>query len=562
MKQLSPRDIIIVQGLPPVCTKENRVAIDTEFFNMDGSRLHRPTGQLACVSFCINGKDAYIVTNPDDLKQAFVNIEPAVHIYHHAKFDIFHERRYIEYPRRKRLWDTMIVEQEMFAGYFSDFSLKALARRWLDVYMEKDVRSEFNEATEMTREMMEYAAIDVVATHQIYQKQRAAIDEDTLNVWRDIDLPALWAILSMSGMKLDVDAWKKLAQSKKARIDELVAKYPEIKLSSWQQVLKELHRQGYKDLKSTNEDFLRPITEECPFAADILEFRGLSKAMNTYGEKWVESHVEPDGRVYSDFHVCGAATGRTASSSPNLQNIPIRDGPDFRKCFIAGEDNVLIDADWSAQEPRITAYLSQDEKLIEIFNSKKDVYIEACRLMFGKEITKKDPFRATRMKPVVLGACYGLSEFGLEQKYQIPLEEGKELLSSFFNTFEGVAVWKKHQQSIHDTVSTIYGRKYWLNPYVRNSENNALDSPVQGSAGDALKIAAARFLDKWGWTDKDSILINLIHDEMLIEVPLSLKDAAIQLLGETMIEVAEEMHDGIKADVEVKAGNNWHEAHS
>lgn len=551
-----------MQTMPPPVGKEARVAIDTEFFRMDGNRLHRPTGDLACVSFCINGKDAYIVTKLEDVKAAFENIEPAVHIYHNAKFDIFHERRFIEYPRRKRLWDTMIIEQEMFAGYYYDFSLKACVRRWLDVYMEKDTRSEFIDATEMSREMIEYAAIDVVATHQLYQKQRAAIDEDTLQVWKDIDMPALWAILSMSGMKLNVEAWKALAESKKERIGELVATYPEIKLSSWQQVLKELHRLGYTNLKSTNEDFLRPIVEECPFAADVLEYRGLSKAISTYGEKWVNDHVEADGRVYSNFHVCGAATGRTSSSDPNLQNIPVRDGPEFRKCFIADEGNVLIDADWSAQEPRIAAYLSQDEKLIEIFNSGKDVYIEACRLMFGREITKKDPFRNERMKPTVLGASYGLTEHGMEQKYQIPLEEGADLLDTFWQTFPGMNEWKKRQRALHDKVQTIYGRTYWLNPYAQGSENNALNSPVQGSAGDALKIAAYRFLNKWGWADNDSILINLIHDEMLVEVPERLADAAIQMLRETMIEVAEEMHDGIKASVEVKAGANWYEAHA
>lgn len=562
MNQILPRDIIIVMGVPPQVGKEARVAIDTEFFKMDGNRLHRPTGDFACASFCINGKDAYIVTNPDDLKQAFANIEPAVHIYRHSKFDIFHLRRFISYPRRKRLWDTMIIEQEMMAGYLNGFSLKDLARRWLDVYMEKDTRDEFNEATEMTREMIEYAAIDVVATHQIYQKQRAAIDEDTLNVWRDIDLPALWAVLAMSGLKLDTKAWVSLAKSKKARIDELVAKYPDILLTSWQQVLKELHRLGYKELKKTDEDTLTPILDECEFARDVLEHRGLSKAMSTYGENWVQSHVEPDGRVYSNFHVCGAATGRLSSSEPNVENIPVRDGPEFRKCFVADEGNVLIDADWSAQEPRIAAYLSQDQKLIDIFNSHKDVYIEACRLMFNREITKKDPFRNERMKPTVLGASYGLTEHGMWKKYQVPMDEGKELLDTFFNTFDGMAAWKKNQQSLHDTVSTIYGRKYYLNPYSRKSENNALNSPVQGSAGDALKISAVRFLDKWGWADENSVLVNLVHDEMLIEVPETLKDAAIQLLRETMIEVAEEMHDGIKADVEVKAGQNWHEAHS
>lgn len=564
MKQLSPRDIIIQYAIPPKVGKDAKVAIDLELFGMENGHLHRPTGRFASAAFCINGKDAYIITNPELLIPAFENIQDATQIFHNAHFDAFHLRRWMPYPKRNKIWDTMIVDQEMWAGYYYDFSLKALARRYLDVYMEKEVREEFTEATEMTKEMLEYAAIDVVATHQIYQKQREQMTEADLNVWKNIDRPALWTVLAMSGSKLDTEAWCELARSKQARVDAIKAKYPDVLLSSWQQVLKRLKELGYTDLKSTKEDNLKGLVDECEFVRDLLEFRGLAKAMSTYGENWVQNHVEADGRVYSNFHVCGAATGRFSSSEPNVENIPRRDGPEFRRCFIAGDGNVLIDADWSSQEPRIAAYLSQDGRMIDIFRSGKDIYIEACRLMYdGREITKKDPFRNSRMKPTVLGASYGLTPQGMSLKYQVPLEEAEDLMARFWEAFPDLKKWADEQKKIRDYVTTIYGRKYWLNSYQGNhSENNSLNSPIQGSAGDALKIAAHRFLEKWGWSDENSVLVNLVHDEMLVEVPEELQGAASQLLRETMIEVAEEMTDGVPADVEIGIGKDWASAHA
>ena len=165
------------------------------------------------------------------------------------------------------------------------------------------------------------------------------------------------------------------------------------------------------------------------------------------------------------------------------------------------------------------------------------------------------------MKPTVLGASYGLTEYGMEKKYQVPKKEGREYLSAFFSTFNGMRKWKDAQTKIKDYVVTIYGRKYWLNPYANGSENNALNSPVQGSAGDALKLAGFRFLQQWGWTDTNSPIINYVHDELLLEVPKSKAKSAMKLLSKIMIEVAEEMHDGIPADAEVNSGHTWHDAH-
>lgn len=561
MKQFNPEDITIIEDLPPIAVKGDKVALDTEFTGMNGERLHRPSGEFASLTCTFDGKTVYLIQDKSLINQFLKNLDEAVLIFHNAKFDVFHLRRFTEIPKRSKLWDCMIIEQIMYSGWYSDFSLADLVRRRLGIYMPKEERESFSEHVgEMTKEQKLYTAIDTAATWQVYQSQRAEISDTDLNIWKNIDLPALWSVLAMSGMKLDVEAWKKLAIENKAKADEIASKY-ELNLGSPKQVLAELHRLGFKKQKSTGEDELRPILEKCEFARDVLSWRGLSKAASTYGEKWITEYVESDGRIYSDFRIIGAGTGRFSSSNPNVENIPAKDTDAFRKCFIADEGNTLIDADWSAQEPRIAAYLSQDEQLINIFKSKKDVYIESAKLMFGWDLDKKDPRRKTRMKPTVLGASYGLTEYGMELKYGVPKEEGKEYLDTFFNTFTGMAKWKEKQQKIKTYVQTIYGRKFWLNYYQYGSENNALNSPVQGSAGDVLKIAVYRFLNKWGWTDTNSILVNIIHDEILLEVPKTLKDVAMQMLKETMIEVAEEMTEKVPADAEVDCGSSWADAH-
>ena len=150
--------------------------------------------------------------------------------------------------------------------------------------------------------------------------------------------------------------------------------------------------------------------------------------------------------------------------------------------------------------------MTQDKILIDIFQSKKDIYIEAAKLMFGWELDKKDPRRSERMKPTVLGAFYGLSAFGMKRQYDIPVEEGEELLDAFFDVFKGVKRWIDKQQKIRGYVETLYGRKFWLNPYLGSgkSERNAINSPIQGTAGDMVKIAMYRIQDWYGW---DKMLI-------------------------------------------------------
>lgn len=561
MKQFSPKKIHIIEGLPPKTDKDARIALDTEWFQMDVKRMHRPHGIFASIACTMDAKTVYIVTDPKQLPAFFSRIEDGVHIWQNAKFDILQIRRLIEYPERNRIWDTMLIEQELFSGYYSDFSLKALTRRWLDILLEKEAREYFEQATTMTKEMLEYAALDVVATWHVYQAQKAYTDKEYLDIWKGIDRGALWDVLEMDGMMVNQDMWRKLSKEQQKNADVIANKYPEINLRSPQQVLKQLRRLKYKKIKDTGEKTLEKLTD-CEFAKDVLAFRKFSKSVSTYGEAFLEA-VDANGRIYADFKINGAATGRLSCAKPNLENIP--KDKRFRSCFHAAHGNILVDADWSSQEPRIAAYLSQDEQMIDIFRNKKDIYIEAARLMFGWELTKKDPRRNSRMKPTVLGACYGLTEFGMEIQYNIPKEEGKELLNAFFGVFTGLRDWIEEQQSGKEYVTTIYGRKYYLNPYQDKSNRNAINSPVQGSAGDGIKIASHKFRNmvkkEFDPIVDYVVVVNYIHDEILVECQEDAKDKVVSMLQNAMLSTAEEMHPGIPAEVEINCGKTWAEAH-
>ena len=504
MKTIDPKSLIIhVDETIPESYREDRIAIDTEFAGMDGNRLHRPHGKFSGMGCSFDGQEVWIITDEKKIPQFMKQLDEGVHIYQNAKFDIGQIRRYTNYPDRKLIWDTMIMEQILFAGLYSasEFSLADLSRRWLDYYMDKSVREQFETSDgEMTQEQIEYLAVDVVTTWRVYQKQREHADENDLNVWKNIDRPAMYSVLKLGGMKLDTVSWTKLYEFNIAEANRIQDKYGQeelkgkktvwtgINLASPIQVKNKLLRLGYK-LDGTDEKALAPILEECEFARDVLEFRGRSKAAKTYGIKWIEEHVEEDGRVYSDFFINGAATGRFSSSKPNVENIPVRDGSQFRECFVSAEDYVLVDADFSTQEPRVWSYLAEDTDMQQIFKDKRDIYIDFAKLGFGWEITKDDERRQKRMKPTVLGAIFGLTEHGLLRKDQIPLEEGKELLHAFWNVaFPQSREYADQIRKTKDYVQTIYGRKYWLNPYQFGYENNCLNSPVQGCIDGKSKI--------------------------------------------------------------------------
>lgn len=601
MNSLQPEDIEIVRGLPPVAVASDRVAIDTEWFRMDKERLHRPHGDFACATFCFDGKKVYVVENQTFLILAMRNVEQGVHVYHNSKFDIQQLRRFARYPHRATMWDTMLVEQIRFAGYYSagEYSLADLSRRYLKLYMDKSVREQFAYMEEMTQEMLEYSAIDCAITWRIFKAQLAQVSATELKLWKEVECPYLFAVTTFQGFMMDAPAWRAATERHRKLADEIQAKYGQqvlkigprggkktvwqgLNLNSPQQVLKEVNK-ALRDagctmqtpsglfvtarVKDTNEDTISEYASQVPFIAELLTYREHEKEATTYGET-ILAFMEADGRIWPDIRQMGAATGRLSMQRPNGQNIP--NTPERRACIIPDPayDGVFVDGDYSAQEPRIFAQLCGDPAMADIFRRHLDIYIEFARMGFGETITKADKERRGEMKTTVLGASYGLTPIGMRRKSHIPLDKGTLLLAKFWDTFPGA---KQYRNKIiafgreHEYVETLMGRRFWLNTYQWGWENNCMNSPVQGSAADSIKIATIKFLDKWGWPDDPpylSPIVNEAHDEILLEVPYMMAGAASTVLSDAMLETAQAMHPDIPADVEIKpAGRNWAVVH-
>jgi len=241
-----------------------------------------------------------------------------------------------------------------------------------------------------------------------------------------------------------------------------------------------------------------------------------------------------------------------------MQQIPIRDTPEFRECFVARPGHKLIIADYSAQEPRLSAYVSHDKQLIQWFKEDKDVYIELGKCIFGKTLTKKDPERQT-MKSTVLGLTYGMSEYGLAEREGISKEEAAGLIADVLSILPDMAVYMEKQRRNKTKVTTPFGRKQWLNPYSDQVERNALNSPIQGGAADMMKKALASIHQNWDF-DCPFGVVGYIHDELVLDVPEELANDVARFVKEQMETVATDMVKGVLPFIaDVSIGNTWAE---
>jgi len=559
---------ILINKIPKPLPDNTFVALDVELFGAEGHRLHRPTGKFACLTACPDGENVYLIDDEKIVDILLGRIDNCVWVFHNAQFDLRHLRRWSEVPPRKKLWCSYIIERLLWSGYYDSFSLKDLTRRYLDQYLEKEARETFSTAQELSPELIEYAAKDAVATWKVAQEQKKLVENrpDVWRIWKEVDRDAVWAYLDFMGFRLDVEQWEQLAIENETKAQELKDSFP-FNPASPKQVKETLREMGFAGLPSTGvnvlEQYIRqkPDCEASKVAQDVLDFRKVAKLASTYGMNMIEKYIEEENGyhiIYSNFNVTGASSGRNASSDPNLQNIPIRRNPTYRRPWIARPNNKLIVADWSAQEARIHAYLTQDAHLIEIFKSGKDPYIETARRVYEKEITKDDPYRDT-MKASFLGATYGQTPQGLEQTYGIPVDEGEELLDRFWMGFPDSAMWCGHQRKKKDYVESVMGRRLWVNKHNNAYERNNLNHPHQATAADMMKIAVLKIHQNWNF-DCPFGVVAPIHDEIVLDVPEKLAPEIAEFVSHTMIEVAEIMCEGIPFVANAKIVDNWLEA--
>ena len=577
----------IIHGTPPVLNKEDVIALDLELSGLREEQLHRPAGRMVSLAGCFDGETVYIIQDEEQVPEFLENIKEAMWIFHNSTFDIGHLRRWAEVKERP-IRDTMLIEKLMYSDYYSDFGLNDLVRRHLKCYMDKAVREEFNEqAGAMTREQVEYAALDVIGTFLVDRAQQAIIGTASKRVWDKIDMPTVWTSVDLSVFVLDKSKWLAVYERHEGEVErieeELGTKYGTTvrkekgrgKNKVWadefilfnpaspSQVLSNLRNRGL-EVDSTGDDILNGmlLSADCSapdreFIEQIIQYRGAAKKASTYGKEYLK-FVEADGRIYSSLNVLGASTGRLSSRSPNLQQIPR--GHEYRECFIASKGSKLIIADYSSQEPRIFAALCGDENLINIFKSGKDIYCEVAREAFDEEITKADKERRTQIKALVLGLIYGLSPYGFARDNEVDQETAEDMFSRFFAAFPKAAQWVKERQQINTGFTkTILGRRCHLHPYNAQWKRNALNNPIQGTGSDMLKLAMREFraIHK---NDLEQGLVRIVlpvHDEIILECLEELADDMKAALENVMISVAEKIHVGIPASVEAHVADSW-----
>ncbi len=555
----------IIRDLPPCANNGEPVSIDLELTNMVSGRLHRPTGQFACASICM-GRDpdtVYVVFDSDQLYTLMRRLEWGRQIYHNSLFDIRQLRRWAVVSPTVDVWDTMIVERDLWGAYYGDFGLNDLARRYLNIHMDKTIREQFeNHEGAMTDEQVQYAAYDAWVTLQIYYEQ-VALKRD-LRCYENIDKPAIFTFLDFKPVKVDVVAWRAslegFAKEAKDREEKIG-----FNTMSPTQVKKAFLAVGVK-LESTGEEVLALVDH--PLAKEVLKIRSLRKNVSTYGESWLQENVEEGDLVYSNFQVTGAGTGRTSSSSPNLQNVPARKYPVYRTFFVP-QNGVMTVADVSAQEPRILARLSGDKELTRIFREGLDPHATVAQRIFNDPTIKKGDFRRDRIgKKINLGTSYGLTAKGLmngvneevEKSDWITLEQAEKFLADYFRGFPGVQNYIT-QTRIHAErrgyVETLSGRRIWVNPYSRGWQNECINAPIQGGAGDFSKLWSVKYWRACRKAGVEYPVCLFVHDELVSDHKPEEQEQYSKLLVDAFNETAQELIPEIPFEMSLDHGATW-----
>ena len=330
------------------------------------------------------------------------------------------------------------------------------------------------------------------------------------------------------------------------------------------------HGKKTKTGYSTNAEVLEKLRPYHEIIEDILDYRQVTKLNSTYAEGLLKQ-IEADGRIRTVFKQTGTATGRLSSAEPNLQNIPIRTelGKELRRYFIPEKnDYLLIDADYSQIELRLLAALSGDEQMIGAFASGEDIHTATASTVFGVPREAVTPDLRKRAKAVNFGILYGMGAFSLSEDLHIPVARAKEYIASYFAAYPSIDAYLKGviEQAYRDGfVTTLFGRRRYI-PELKMQNKNmqhfgervAMNSPIQGTAADIIKIAMIRVSEKLKESGLDARLVLQVHDELIVECH---KDAAEQAKAILVAEMENAVSLAVKLKVEAAVGENWYDTH-
>ena len=436
---------------------------------------------------------------------------------------------------------------------------------------------------EKPEEFAEYACFLAHVGRKAAAVIRKKLEETGMaGLMREIEMPLTYVLYDMEqeGVMVRPEELKAYGEALMGRISELETEIykkagVEFNINSPKQLgevlFERLKMPGGKKTKtgySTAADVLERLAEEYPIVSDVLEYRGLAKLKSTYADG-LAVYIDESSRIHSTFNQTITATGRISSTEPNLQNIPMRMelGRKIRKVFVPKPGYIFTDADYSQIELRVLAHMSDDKQLIEAYQMDEDIHRITASKVFHTPFEEVTDLQRRNAKAVNFGIVYGISSFGLSQGLSITRKEAAAYIEQYFATYPEVkgfldglvADAKKNGYAV-----TMFGRRRPV-PELSSSnfmqrsfgERVAMNSPIQGTAADIIKIAMIRVWRRLKEEKLASRLILQVHDELLIETKIEEKERIRVILEEEMTKAAEL---SVKLEIDLHTGENWYEA--
>jgi len=488
--------------------------------------------------------------------------------------------------------DTML-ESYVLNSTASRHNMDALAKYYLDRdtihYQDiagKGVKQKTFDQIEL-EQASDYAAEDADITLQLHQVLGAGLqqDEKLHQVYRDIEMPLVDVLLDVeqNGVLIDPDMLEKQGKEVDRQLQQIeqaiyqlagevfnLSSPKQIQVILFEKLELPVLRKTPKGQPSTAEDVLEELAADYEIPALILEHRSLNKLMSTYIDKLPQEINARTGRVHTSYQQAVASTGRLSSTSPNLQNIPVRtaEGRRIREAFVAPAGCKILALDYSQIELRIMAHLSADESLLSAFAQGLDVHRATAAEVFGASLDQVKAEQRRAAKAINFGLIYGMSAFGLGKQLNIGRNEAQQYVDTYFERYPGVKRYMEEtKQRARDQgyVETVFGRRLHLpdikarNANVRQyAERTAINAPMQGTAADIIKRA---MITVQGWIAENSDackMIMQVHDELVFEVVESEIERSRDRIAGLMTGAAEL---SVRLEVDAGIGQNWNEAH-
>lgn len=491
-------------------------------------------------------------------------------------------------PFRKKRYFDLLVAAYLLNPLKSDYALEDIANEYLGLTIPDKGQvcgkaSYADTYAAHSSEFMEYACFQayvcLMAAPLLREKLAAQGMEDLMY---EIEMPLTRVLHDMEsyGVQVKPDELKAYGDALTGRIAELEqAIYQqagcEFNINSPKQLgeilFEKMGIKGGKKTKtgySTAADVLEKLSPDYPVVSDILEYRGLAKLKSTYAEG-LAAYIDEGGRIHSTFNQTITATGRISSTEPNLQNIPMRMelGRRIRKVFVPMEGCLFMDADYSQIELRILAHMSEDAQLIEAYQMEEDIHRITASKVFHTPFEEVTDLQRRNAKAVNFGIVYGISSFGLSQDLSISKKEAADYIEQYFETYPGVKRFLDHmveKAKEQGYVTTMYGRRRPI-PELSSSnfmqrsfgERVAMNSPIQGTAADIMKIAMIRVWENLHKENLKSRLILQVHDELLIETYAGEEEQVRKILTKQMQQAASL---SVALEIDLHTGDNWYES--